>query len=144
MGATNSFESEITRHIFLNEAIPNIGDAAGLLASAVDGDIYVALLSQDPGESGSITNEAAYTGYTRVSVARGSVEWSEANGFVQNVNAINFPEATAGNETLTHFAICKTSTGDDMILKGELPSPVVISPTTQPQFGPGQLGIQVS
>jgi len=70
MGATNSFESEVLRHIFLNEDIADIGDAGGLLQSIADGNLYVALLTVDPGEAGAITNEAAYTSYARIAVPR--------------------------------------------------------------------------
>jgi hypothetical protein len=140
MGATNSFESEIVRHILLNEAIPDIGNAGGLPASSVDGNIYIALFTQNPGEAGDITNEATYTGYARVAVARGS-GWTESEGNAQNVAAITFPECTGGSEDLTYFGICKTLAGDDMIFHGELPSPFPISQGMQPQYDIGQLAI---
>ncbi|RLE00378.1 MAG: hypothetical protein DRJ13_08665, partial [Bacteroidetes bacterium] len=108
MGATNSFESEVLRHILLNEAITNLGDAGGLLPSVVPGDVYICLLSQDPGEAGDITNEAAWGGYTRVAVPRGGTGWTEANGQARNFADVNFPECTGGSETDTHFGICKT------------------------------------
>ena len=80
MGATNSFESEVLRHILLNEAIADIGDAGGLLPSAVDGDVFICLLTGDPGEAGDITNEASWGGYAKVAVPRGAAGWSETNG----------------------------------------------------------------
>lgn len=143
MGATNSFESEVLRHILLNEAIPNIGDAGGLLPSVADGDVYVCLLTQDPGEAGAITNEAAYGGYARVAVPRGATGWSEANGAARNFADINFPECTGGSETDTHFGICKTLAGDDMIYHGKLPSPLLMSIEVQPQFGPNTLEVNL-
>ena len=143
MSATNSFESEVLRHILLNEAITNIGDAGGLLPSVAVGNVYICLLSVDPGEDGSITNEATYGGYSRVAVSRGGAGWTEANGQVVNFADVNFPECISGSETLTHFGICKTLSGDDMILYTKLPAPALIFSSVQPQFGPSQLVIKL-
>jgi len=143
MGATNSFESEVLRHILLNEAIADIGDAGGLLPSAVDGDVFICLLTGDPGEAGDITNEASWGGYARVAVPRGAAGWSETNGQARNFADINFPECTGGSETDTHFGICKTLTGDDMIWHSDLPGPLNMSIEVQPQFGPNTLAINL-
>ena len=143
MGATNSFESEVLRLLLLNEAISDIGDAAGLQPSAADGNVYICLLSGDPGEAGNLTNEAAWGGYTRVAVPRGAAGWSETNGQARNFADINFPECTGGSETDTHFGICKTLAGDDMIFHAELPAPLLMSIEVQPQFGPNTLAINL-
>jgi hypothetical protein len=143
MGATNSFESEVLRLILLNEAIADLGDAAGVQPSAADGNVYICLLTQDPGEDGDITNEAAWGGYARAAVPRGAAGWSEANGKALNFANINFPECTGGSETDTHFGICKTPTGDDMVFHGELPGPLLVSIEVQPQFGPNALAINL-
>ena len=144
MGATNSFESEVLRHILLNEPITDIGDAGGLLPSVVAGNVYVCLLTQDPGDAGAIANEAAWGGYARVAVPRGGIiSWTEANGQIRNDGNINFPECTGGSETDTHFGICKTLAGDDMIYHGVLPGPLLMSIEVQPQFGPNTLTINL-
>lgn len=143
MGATNSFESEVLRHILLNEPLLGLGDTGGLLPSAAPGDVFVCLLSLDPGENGLITNEAAYEGYARVAVPRGAAGWDEANGVARNFAAINFPECTGGVETELYFGICKTLTGDDMIFHEELPEPAFISIGVQPQFAPNTLTINL-
>ncbi len=135
MGATNSFESEVLRHILLNEAIPNIGDVGGLLPSVLAGNVYVALLTQDPGEAGSIVNETTYGGYVRKAVARGSAEWVEADGEIKNINAQAFVECTGGSDSITHFGLCKTLAGDDMFFHGEFPGGGFdVSIEVQPQF----------
>jgi len=141
MSATNSFESAILRHILLNDPITGLGDAGGLLPSVVAGSVYVALLSQDPGEDGLITNEATYGGYARVAVPRSGAGWVEANGIARNFANVNFPECTGGSETDTHFAICTSPTGSTMILHGVLPSPALVSIGVQLQFGPNTLAI---
>lgn len=143
MGATNSFESEVLRHILLNEAIPNIGDASGLPASATAGSVYICLIKQDPGEAGDITNEADYGGYTRIAVVRGSAGWVEANGHASNVDPVTFPECVSGANDLKYFGICKTLTGDDMMWHGELPDILYVSAEVQPQYDVGQLAINL-
>lgn len=134
MSATTSFQSEVLRHILLNEAIPNIGDAGGLLPSVIAGNVYIALLTQDPGEAGSIVNESSYGGYVRKAVARGAAEWMEANGQIKNINAQAFVECTGGSEDITHFGLCKTLAGDDMFFHAEFPTPFSVSIEVQPRF----------
>jgi len=142
MSATNSFESEVLRHILMNEPIANIGNVTGLPASSTAGYVYICLLKLSPGEDGSLVNEAEYSGYARVPVARGSGGWSEANGLIQNIANITFPECTGGSEDITYFGICKTATGDDLIFYDEcIPFPV--SQEMQPQFQIGQLAIKL-
>ena len=143
MGATNSFESEVLRHIFLNEDIANIGDAGGLLQSIVDGNLYVALFTISPGEAGEITNEAVYTGYARIAVARGGAGWVEDEGSIHNAAVIIFPECAGASETITHFGICKSLAGDDMIIHGALPAPALIFAGIQPQYGVNGLVINL-
>ena len=127
MGATILFEKQVLRHIFYNDAIPNIGDPSGLQPSPVLGKLYIALFTTDPGYEGDITNEATYGGYERMEVSRGSAEWVEEKGTIYNRKAIEFPECTSGSETITHFGICKSKTGDDLIYSGELRNKVLIS-----------------
>lgn len=128
----------------LNEAITELGDAGGLLPSVVEGNVYICLLSQDPGEAGAITNEATYGAYARIAVPRGATGWVEAAGQIQNINDLDFPECTGGSETLTHFGICKTLTGDDMIFHGDLPYPFMVSMELQPRYPVGQLAINMN
>lgn len=144
MSATTSFQSEVLRHILLNESLLGLGDTAGLLPSAAAGDVFVCLLSQAPGEAGDLTNEAAWGGYARVAVPRSAAGWTENNaGQARNFAAVNFPECTGGVETDLYFGICKTLAGDDMIYHGELPEPAFVSIEVQPQFGPNTLEINL-
>lgn len=144
MGATNSFESEVLRHILLNEDIPNIGDAGGLLKSVVDGNVYICLLSTDPGEAGDITNEATFGGYARVAVPRGVTGWTEADGVARNFANIDFPQCTEGSEDLTHFGFCKTLAGDDMFYHGSLPAPALVAIETELRFEPNYLAVNLN
>ena len=69
-------------HIFQNADMPYIGDAAGLLASAVAGSLYVSLHTADPSASNDQTNNEVattyYASYVRIAVARSAAGWDVA------------------------------------------------------------------
>jgi len=90
--------------LFLNAtAIANIADNA---ASSPLTNIYVSLHTSSPGTSGTqTTNEAAYTSYARVAVARTSGGWTITNNVANPVASITFPAATGGSETETFMGI---------------------------------------
>jgi hypothetical protein len=75
-------------------------------------NLYVSLHTATPGVAGTqTTNEAAYTGYARVAVARTTGGWSVVSGVVSPVATITFPAATGGSETETFFGIGSLSSG---------------------------------
>jgi hypothetical protein len=143
MSATTSFQSEVLRHILLNEAIADLGDAAGMPAAATEGFVYICLLTQDPGEAGSIVNEATFGGYARVAVPRGATGWIESGGQIQNISEVDFVQCTDGSETITHFGICKSLTGDDMIFNNILPSPAMVFIEILIRMEVGQLAVNM-
>ena len=103
MSKGNTFENDLLQLIFNAVAIANIADNA---AASPLTNLYVSLHTADPGEGGDqTTNEATYTGYGRVAVARTSGGWTVSGNNVTNAAAITFGQCTAGSETLTHFAI---------------------------------------
>ena len=144
---TDVYEEELLDHWFLNEAIANFGDAAGLPASAGDGDFSIALhktsavtdtaTSQD-------TNELAYTGYSRQHVARGVAEWSVAGTSpteATNDNVISFGEATAGTPETAVSVTIGNSLGspEQVIMYGSVS--LVINNNITPSFAAGALDI---
>jgi hypothetical protein len=135
MSKVNSFETEILDHIFNNTNIANIGDASGLQPSGADGNLWISLHTANPGETGSVTNEAAYTSYARASTDRDGSDWTVASGQAQNTNLISFPTCTGGSETITHFGIHTASSGSgNMIYSGSLTSSLSVSNGITPQF----------
>lgn len=98
---TNYAETKILELLFENSDWANIGDASGLQGSSTAGSFYVALFTADPTDAGTQTNEADYTGYARVAVARSGSGWSTSSDTVDNVAAITFPECTGGSNTVT-------------------------------------------
>lgn len=134
MSKSNTFEDDILKLIFNGTAISNLADNA---VSSPATNLYLALHTADPGESGvQNTNEVAYTGYSRVAVSRTVAGWVVSAGSVSPVNAIEFGEMTAGTSgTATHCSIGTQSTGTGKILyRGVINPSIVYNVGTQPRI----------
>jgi hypothetical protein len=118
MGAKgNTFITALLDLIFNNTAAANIGNAGGLQPSSVAGSLYVSLHTADPGAGGSQnTSEAAYTGYTRVAVARSSGGWTITGQSVSPAALIQFPPGTAGGETCPYACVGTAASGAGEVL----------------------------
>jgi hypothetical protein len=141
MSMTNYAEQALLDLLFLNLDWVNIGDAGGLQNSANAGSFYISLHSADPGESGDQnTSEVNYTSYDRVAVARSDSGWSRSGSTMSNAVKITFPQCTGGSSTVTHFGIgtAATSTGN-LLMKGSLTTPLLVSNGIQPEFVIGSL-----
>lgn len=128
---------------FNNTDFALIGDAAGLQNSAVAGSLYVSLHTGDPGEAGSqTTNEATYTSYARVAVARSGAGWTVSGNEASNTSAVTFPACTGGTNTITHFGVGTDSSGAGVLLyKGALTASLAVSSGITPAFAAGALDI---
>lgn len=136
MSKGNTFENEMLEHILNNATIPLIGDAAGLLASAADGNLYVSLHTADPGEAGTqLTNEATYTSYVRFTIARTGALWTVTANSASPASEISFVAATGGSETATHFGVGTALTGAGKLLYfGTVTPNIVISDGVTPKL----------
>src|SRR5688572_21304894 len=106
MSATNTLENAILEHILNNANVANVGDATGLRGSSTAGSLYLSLHTADPGEAGDqTTNEATYTSYARVAVARSGSGWTVTNNSAALAAIASFPAATGGTNTITHFGV---------------------------------------
>lgn len=143
MSATNAFETALLTLYFNNTDHANVGDAAGIQNSATAGSFYVSLHTADPGETGSqTTSEATYTSYARVAVARSGAGWTVSGNNVSNAAAINFPAATGGSNTITHFGIGSDSSGaGNLFFKGALSASLAVSSGITPSFAIGELDV---
>lgn len=143
MSKGNTFENEILLLLFNNTDIADIGDAAGLQNSATAGSFYVALHTGDPGEGGNATtNEASYTGYARVAVARSGAGWTVSGSSVSNAAQIAFGECSAGSDTVTYVSLATASSGASKILySGALTASRSISAGITPLFAIGGLTV---
>lgn len=136
MSKGNTFENDLLGLIFNGDAIANLADDA---ATSPLTDLYVALHTGDPGEAGNqTTNEATYTSYARVAVARTSGGWTITANSVSPTNNIDFPAATGGTETITHVSIGTASTGTGKILYyGAITPNIAVSSGVTPRIGTG-------
>lgn len=118
MSLSNTFENSLALLLFNNTNIANFGDATGIRGSTTAGSFWLALHTADPGEAGSaVTNEAAYTGYVRVAVARSGSGFSVSASVTSLVAAASFVTSIAGaNEVETHWSLVNTSSGAGIIL----------------------------
>ncbi len=69
-------------------------------------NLYVSLLTSDPGTTGDqTTNETTYTLYARQAVLRTTGGWTVTNNVCSPVSNIVFPASSSGTPTITHFGI---------------------------------------
>jgi len=136
MSKGNTFEDDLLKLIFNATAIANLADNA---ATSPLTELYVSLHTADPGEAGDqTTNEATYTSYARVAVARTTGGWSVSGGSVSPVSEISFPQATGGSETITHFAIGTATSGAGKILySGTVTPNIAVSSGVTPKLTTG-------
>lgn len=125
MSKGNTYENELLEHILNNAAIPNIGDAAGLPASATAGNLHLSLHTADPGEAGDqTTNEISYTGYARVAIARDGTGWTVTGNSAALAADKTFGEMTGGaGGTATHFVVGTDASGVGKLLYSGTISP---------------------
>lgn len=80
-------------------------------------NVYVALSTADPGESGGTIAEPSGNGYARTACNT----WSAAaSRTTSNPGAVTFPAATGSWGTITHYALYDASTGGNMLAYGPL------------------------
>lgn len=145
---TTEAGNALLNHVLNNIAWANIGDVTGLPAGTA-GSLYVSLHTADPGVGGDqTTNEAGYTGYGRVPVARDNTWWTVATRAATNAKAITFGQSSTGPETETYIGIGTASTGSGHLLfRGLITSPaagLVVNPSITPSIAIGAGSVSVS
>lgn len=118
MSKGDTFENDLLKLIFQAVAIANIADNA---AASPATTLTVALHTADPGEAGTqLTNETAYTGYARVTVARSGAGWTVTTNSVSPVANIDFGECTASpGAAITHVSV-GTGVSNKLLYSGAL------------------------
>lgn len=106
-------------------------------------NLYLALHTADPGEAGNqTTNEATYTSYARIAIARSGAGWTVSGNTAQNAALAQFPQCTGGTNTITHVSIGLLSSGAGTILySGALNASLSVANLIQPQFSAGALTV---
>lgn len=140
MSKSNSLENSFLALLFNATLFANV--AINATSSPIT-NIYVSLHTADPGEGGDqTTNEATYTSYARVAVARTSGGWTVTGNAVTNAAAIVFPECTGGSNTCTHFGVGSAVSGAGVLFySGALTASLAVSTGIEPQFAAGDLDI---
>jgi len=128
--------------IFQAVVLPALNTLVANSASPLT-QLYVSLHTADPTAAGTqSSNEAAYTGYARVAVARTSGGWSITNETITNVGAITFPACTGGSESEAYVGVGTAASGAGVLLwAGPLSAPLAVSNGITPSFAGGQLSI---
>lgn len=146
MPLADTFENEFMAHVFTNGDIALVGDATGLRGSSTAGSLYVALHTGTPTDTMTqTTNEATYTGYARVAVARSGAGWTVTANAVANAAAVTFGACTAGSDTLTYFSVGTSSSGTGKVLwYGALTASLAVSAGITPAFAIGELDCDIT
>lgn len=137
MSKSNAWENALLLLIFNNTNAANIGDATGLRGSSTAGSLYVSLHTATPDEGGSqTTNEVSYGSYARVAVPRSGAGWTVTGNSVSPAAPIDFPAATSGTASATHFAVGTDASGAGTVLYyGPISTTISISTGVTPRLG---------
>jgi len=132
-GKSSQFCNDMLKLWFNAVGIPNLADNA---ATSPLTTIYVSLHTADPGSGGAqTTSEAAYSGYTRVAVARTAAGWTVTGSSVSPASVILFPQCTSGTETETFAAAGTAASGAGKILyRGPISPVLAVSPGINPEI----------
>lgn len=114
MGKATAYSSSLLALIFNATTIANLAiNATSSPATA----LFASLHTADPTASGNqASNEASYTSYARVSIARTSSGFTITSNSVSPAATIGFPACTGGTNTITHFGIGLSSSGSGTLL----------------------------
>lgn len=92
--------------------------------------MFMGLFTADPTSSGSLTNEANYSGYDRQEITFSAATLRTIS---QSPNTVTFPRATAGSSVVTYWAIIDAPyPGGNMLAYGPIDTTVTVSPSTAP------------
>lgn len=120
----NTWSNDILGLLFNATSVANIAINA---SSSPLTNLYVSLHTASPAATGNqTTNEAAYTSYARVAVARSGSGWTVTANSVSPVGAITFPQAGGGSETETYFGVGTAVSGSGVLLYWGPISPTIV------------------
>lgn len=131
MSKSNTTENDVLEYVF----------KATAFSWNANTNLYVALHTSDPGESGSYAAECAFGSYARVAVSRSGTGWTVSGNTASNAATISFPECTSGSETVTYVSIGTASSGGQILYSGALSASRAVSSGITLQFAAGALDI---
>jgi len=133
MSKGDTFENDLLKLIFNATAIALIADNT---ATTPLTSLFVALHTADPGEAGTqTTSEASYGAYARIGVARTTGGWTVTTNSVSPVANIDFPQASSGSQTITHFSIgTLLTTAGKILYSGTVTPNIVVTTGVTPRL----------
>ena len=143
-GFTDLAETDFLDHFLTNTTFPNVGDAAGLLASAAPGVFTLALNAADAITDASTVytdNEVAYTGYSNPTIVRGTGAWTVTGDTASNDALIVFGEMSAGGPDTVTDVSRGFAAGTIMHFWGQVTADLVINTGVNPQLAINALDI---
>ena len=107
---------------------------------------FIALFTVNPGEDGTGGTETAYTGYARVSVARGTGSWTDPSagtqGEVDNINKLVFPVVNGSpGADIVGIGIYDAVSAGNLLYFGSFGA-TTLKTGNQPLFDIGALNVQ--
>lgn len=134
-----TFENDILKLIFQATAIANLAQDG----SSPITNIYAALHTADPSAGNQLTNEASYSGYARVAVARNAAGFTVTGNNCVNAGAINFPACNGANSSnCTHVSLgMNASAASKVLYSGSLNNALNVSNGITPSFGASNLTV---
>lgn len=101
-------KSDFLEQLFLDLIFKGTTSAAWASAAGSATQVIVALHTADPlaneATGTQATSEATYTSYARVTRNR-STDWTRTGNSMAPASNIDFPQATGGTNTITHFSV---------------------------------------
>ena len=138
-GLSVYWADSILNHTFRGVALPTL-----------PANLYAALHTADPTDAGTGA-EAAYTGYARVALSRGTGTFAAPSAFdtntrtTSNSGTVTFGAPTSGPTVVTHVAIWDATTAGNLIASGALTaSRTLNSGDAAPSFAVGDLDINLA
>lgn len=131
MSKSNAFENSLLLLIFQGTTIADLAENDTTSPATT---LTVSLHTADPGEAGTMaTSEATYTSYARVTVARTSGGWTVTGNSVSPAANIDFPQATGGTNTITHFGV-GTGVSNNLMYSGTVTPNISVTSGVQPRL----------
>ena len=138
MSKSDTLETGFLALLLNATPLSQIADNASSSAAT---DLWMSLHTDDPGDDGTQgSNEASYSGYTRIATTRSTAGWTVSAGAANPVSAVTFPQAAStSTSTITHAAIGLTSvsTAGAIFYKGALDAPIHIGQNVTPSLSTG-------
>ena len=125
---------------YFESAILGLANGNSITAPA---KMYVALLLNNPGDSGAAT-EISYSGYQRQEIAFSAPAAASGAHSIENEAIITFPESTESAGTVSYIGIYDSLSGGNMWLYGQLDDAIAVTSGVSPVFQPGSIKYTLS